>query len=297
MSIKSAAIGFAMCLLAAPSFADLSTIDKQTSNAIKLAEGFYQDVLMYRNLNNFEKYIGDTYIQHAPAYGDGPVELMKAIAGELTSDPNVNIDIYRTIAEGPYVAIHSVWTASDKSQYVYVDIWREENGKLVEHWDHYQKVPALSANKNTMYQGPEVNIYDSTQDIERNRKRAISIIKSFDNPANKIAVKKYVSDETYIQHNPEVPDGKDALLDYLDYLHKNDAKYSTQIAKTIAMGDMVLVHSKQIDLNKKGDFGTGYIDIFRFNHDGLIVEHWDVVETQTGKSKNKNSVFSYPKVP
>ena len=126
MSIKSAAIGFAMCLLAAPSFADLSTIDKQTSNAIKLAEGFYQDVLMYRNLNNFEKYIGDTYIQHAPAYGDGPVELMKAIAGELTSDPNVNIDIYRTIAEGPYVAIHSVWTASDKSQYVYVDIWRRK---------------------------------------------------------------------------------------------------------------------------------------------------------------------------
>ncbi|CAM3760070.1 hypothetical protein [Vibrio aquimaris] len=45
------------------------------------------------------------------------------------------------------------------------------------------------------------------------------------------------------------------------------------------------------------EIGTGYIDIFRFNHDGLIIEHWDVVETQTGKSKNKNSVFSYPKVP
>ncbi len=145
-----------------------------------------------------------------------------------------------------------------------------------------------------MYQGPDANIYDSTQDIERNRKRAISILKSFDSPANKIAVKKYISNETYIQHNPEVPDGKDALLGYLDYLHKNDAKYSTQIAKTIAMGDMVLVHSKQIDLNKKDDLGTGYIDIFRFNSDGLIVEHWDVVETQTGNSQNNNDVFSYP---
>ena len=294
MSIKSAAIGFAMWLLAMPSFADLSTIDKQTSQVKKLAEGFYQDVLIYRNLNNFQKYIGSSYIQHAPAYGDGPVELMEAISGELTADPDVTIDIYRTISEGPYAAIHSVWTTSDKAQYVYVDIWREENGKLVEHWDHYQKVPALSANKNTMYQGPDANIYDNTQNIERNRKRAISVLKSFDNPANKIAVKKYISSKTYIQHNPEVPDGKDALLDYLDFLHKKNTKFDTEIAKTIAMGDMVLVHSKQVDLNKKEDLGTGYIDIFRFNSDGLIVEHWDIIEPQTGVSQNGNDVFDYP---
>ncbi|MGR5558807.1 nuclear transport factor 2 family protein [Vibrio fortis] len=297
MSFKSTAIGIAACLFATSSFANLSTIDAQTSNSIKVAEGFYQDVLAYRNLNNFGKYIGDTYIQHATAYGDGPVELIKAVAGELTADPDVKVDLYRTIAEGPYVAIHSVWTTSDGAEYVYVDIWREENGLLVEHWDHYQQVPKQSANKNTMYQGPGANIYDSTQDIERNRERAIAVLKSFDKPSDNSAVKKYVSDETYIQHNPKVPDGKEAFLGYLDNLNSNGTRLKTDIAKTIAMGDMVLVHSKQTNLAKKEDLGVGYIDIFRFNNEGIIAEHWDITEPQTGKSANNNDVFGYPRKP
>lgn len=294
MSFKRTVLGMAICLCTVPAIADLSTIDAQTSKSIKIAEGFYEDVLVYRNLNNFGKYIGDTYIQHATAYGDGPIELIKAVAGELTADPDVKVDLYRTIAEGPYVAIHSVWTTSDGSEYVYVDIWREKNGMLVEHWDHYQQVPAKSANKNTMYQGSDANIYDSNQNIERNRERAIAIIKSFGNPSDTSSAKKYISGDTYIQHNPQVPDGRDALIDYLDHLSETGSQLQTEIAKTIAMGDMVLIHSKQTDLTKKDDLGTGYIDIFRFNSEGMIVEHWDITEPQTGKSANKNDVFGYP---
>ena len=37
-----------------------------------------------------------------------------------------------------------------------------------------------------------------------------------------------------------------------------------EIAKTIAMGDMVWSIQNKIDLNKKDDLGTGYIDIFRW---------------------------------
>jgi predicted SnoaL-like aldol condensation-catalyzing enzyme len=60
------------------------------------------------------------------------------------------------------------------------------------------------------------------------------------------------------------------------------------------MGDMVLVHSKQTDLNKEGDLGIGYMDIFRFDDNGQIVEHWDIAEAQTGESANDNDVFGYP---
>ncbi len=281
-------------VLSSQAFADMSTIDKTTQSSIDLAEGFYEDVLVYRNLNNYGKYIGDTYIQHATAYGDGPVELIKAVAGELTADPNVKVDLYRTIAEDDYVGIHSVWTTSDGSQYVYVDIWRAENGKLVEHWDHYQTAPKESANNNTMYQGPDANIYDASQDIERNRKRAVAILKAFETPSDVSAVNDYISAETYIQHNPHVPDGRDALVGYLGELAKQKKRLKVEIAKTIAMGDMVLVHSKQTDLDKNNDLGIGYMDIFRFDEDGQIVEHWDIEEAQTGKSANKNDAFGYP---
>lgn len=292
MILKAATTAIVLAL-ASPAFADMRSISNETQASIKLAEGFYNDVLVYRNLNNFGKYVGDTYIQHATAYGDGPVAMIKAVAGELTADPDVQIDLYRTIAEDDYVAIHSVWTQSNGDQYVYVDIWRAEDGILVEHWDHYQQVPAESANENTMYQGPEADIY-SKQDIEQNRERAVAVLNTFGNPADTSAVEAFVSPETYIQHNPYVPNGREAFLGYLGSLAAEGTRFETQIAKTIAMGDMVLVHSKQTNPAVEGDLGTGYMDIFRFNDEGQIVEHWDIEEAQTGESANDNDVFGYP---
>lgn len=81
--------------------------------------------------------------------------MIGAVSAELTNDPSVQIRLHRTIAEGPYVAIHSVWSAGGED-YVYVDIWRVENGKLVEHWDHKQT--ALKKPANTMFNGPDADI-------------------------------------------------------------------------------------------------------------------------------------------
>lgn len=292
ITFKAAATGILLAL-STPAFADMRSISAETQASIDLAEGFYNDVLKYRNLNNFGKYVGDTYIQHAPAYGDGPVELIKAIAGELTADPGVQVDIYRTIAEDDYVAIHSLWTTSSGEEYVYVDIWRAEDGKLVEHWDHYQQVPAESANTNTMYQGPEADIY-STQDVERNRERAIAVLNTFNNPSDTSAIAEFVSPELYIQHNPGVADGIEAFTALLDGFAANGEAFETKYAKTIAMGDMVRVHSLVTNPAEPEWLGLGFIDIFRFNDDGLIVEHWDIEEEQTAESANENDVFGYP---
>ncbi|OYU37912.1 MAG: hypothetical protein CFE33_18620 [Pseudorhodobacter sp. PARRP1] len=271
--------------------AQQATITPETQTSIDVAQGFYRDTLVYRNLNNFGRYVGDTYIQHAPAYGDGPGQLIGAVSAELTNDPSVKIRLHRTMAEGPYVAIHSVWSAGGED-YVYVDIWRVENGKLVEHWDHKQTALKEPANTNTMFNGPDANIY-SKQDVEQNRSRALAVLASFDNPADLTAVNDFVA-EDMIQHNPWVVDGRGGLAGYLTELATAGTKLQTTIAKTIAMGDMVLVHSRQIDLGKDGDFGTGYIDIFRFNDAGQIAEHWDISEAVPEISNNKNDIFGYP---
>lgn len=266
-------------------------ISPETQKSVDVATGFYQDALVYRNLYNIKRYIGETYIQHAPFYGDGTDQLKKALEKELSENPDVDVRIHRTIAEDDYVAIHSTWDYG-KKKYVYVDIWRVEGGKLVEHWDHSQLVPEKAENDNTMYLGPEVNNY-SDQDQTRNTERSVAVLKTFDTLSDLSAIEKYVADD-YIQHNPEGADGKEAFFGLMKYLRDDEKlKGKTTIAKTISMGDMVLVHSKQVDLNKKNDRGTGYIDIFRFNDEGLIAEHWDITERVPEKSMNTNGIFTY----
>jgi predicted SnoaL-like aldol condensation-catalyzing enzyme len=61
-------------------------------------------------------------------------------------------DIKRVIAEGDLVVlhVHSRNTLSDRGRAV-VDIFRVADGKIIEHWDVIQAVPAKSQNPNTMF--------------------------------------------------------------------------------------------------------------------------------------------------
>jgi predicted SnoaL-like aldol condensation-catalyzing enzyme len=98
------------------------------------------------------KYIGAHYRQHNPGSGDGPepfIEIVKRIAQNF---PDFRYELKRIIAEGDYVVLHShlILKPGDRGTAV-VDIFRLENGKIVEHWDVVQEVPETSANNNTMF--------------------------------------------------------------------------------------------------------------------------------------------------
>jgi len=98
------------------------------------------------------RYVGETYTQHTAAAEDGVEGLRDYINSFLKSFPNAKGDIRRTIADGNLVAVHAYWTGlvSEVGD-VTVDIFRVEDGKLVEHWDVLAPVPASSKNNNTVY--------------------------------------------------------------------------------------------------------------------------------------------------
>jgi predicted SnoaL-like aldol condensation-catalyzing enzyme len=99
-----------------------------------------------------ERYVGDRYTQHNPLAGDGTgpfVEFVKGFRGQF---PELSVEIKRVVAEGDLVVTHGlIKTSADDRGTAAADIFRVEDGKVVEHWDVLQPVPETSANDNTMF--------------------------------------------------------------------------------------------------------------------------------------------------
>ena len=113
---------------------------------------FYEKGLNQMDFDAAAVHFGPRYIQHNPVAPDG-IEGFKAfIAFRKERFPQARSEIKRAFAEGDFVIlhVHSKREPNERGVAI-VDIFRLENGKIVEHWDVIQPVPETMAHGNGMF--------------------------------------------------------------------------------------------------------------------------------------------------
>ena len=113
---------------------------------------FYEAGLNNKDFEAAAKYFGPKYIQHNPGAPDG-IEGFKTFVNFLREKfPNSKSEIKKVFAEGDFVIlhVHAVREPGTRGRAI-VDIFRLENGKIVEHWDVAQDIPEKMPHNNGMF--------------------------------------------------------------------------------------------------------------------------------------------------
>lgn len=223
------------------------------------------------------------YIQHNLSAPDGA----EAFAGMVQMGPSkgFSAEVIRSFEDGEYVFTHSKYNFFGPQ--VGFDVFRFENGLIVEHWDNLLPIQEPNPSGRTQLDGAiEVTDLDKTA---ANKQTVRGLIENVFMKGEMDKVTSYFDPE-YLQHNPAVGDGLEGLQGAMQSFAKNGMvmEYS-KLHKVLGQGNFVLTLSE-------GKFGknepTSFYDLFRLEG-GKIVEHWDVIAPIPPKSawKNDNGKF------
>jgi predicted SnoaL-like aldol condensation-catalyzing enzyme len=229
-------------------------------------------------------YISDEqYIQHNLNFPDGKDVLKGFFKGEPTG---LDVKIHRVFEDGNFVALHTtyggVW--NNGTPQVAFDIFRFDDGLIVEHWDNLVDETPPNPSGRTQIDGAT-----ASKDLDKtkvNKELVSRFMKDAFIGGDFSNVTSFISTEKYLQHNPLAGDGLEGLNTFLKYLEDNQIDFSyTKLHRVIAEGDFVLTTAE----GTYDGQNVAFYDLFRLEN-GLIVEHWDIINPIPPQSewKNKN---------
>lgn len=222
----------------------------------------------------------DKYIQHNLDVADG----LAGFGAIMQNAPpqGFSANVKRAFADGDYVVLHTEYDFfGPKAGF---DVFRFEDGLIVEHWDNLTDVTPPNPSGRTQFDGA-TQITD-LEKTEQNKETVKGFITDVLMNGRSEKTTDYINPEKYLQHNSAVADGLDGLGAVLKYFAENGLvmEYS-KVHKVLGQGNFVLAMSE-------GKFGAGehvaYYDLFRLEDD-KIVEHWDVIQPIPAQSEWKNT--------
>ncbi|MBB3054983.1 nuclear transport factor 2 family protein [Mucilaginibacter gotjawali] len=223
------------------------------------------------------------YIQHNLGAADG----LAGFGALLSALPagSAKVNTVRAFEDGNYVFTHTDYNFFGPK--IGFDLFRFEDGKIVEHWDNLQETSGPNPSGHTMTDGPATSA--DADKTEANKALVQSFVDDILVNGRMEKLTGYIDGDNYIQHNPQIGDGLSGLGKALEYMASQgiSMKYDT-IHKVLGEGNFVLTISEGAFAGKH----TSFYDLFRIEN-GKIVEHWDTIEEIPAKEnwQNNNGKF------
>ncbi|HUD93279.1 nuclear transport factor 2 family protein [Sphingobium sp.] len=230
----------------------------------------------------FAAHVALDYIQHNPGLPDGPKAAVEALA-PMFARPDSRFEVKHLLIDGDLALVHLFGQGKPGTPGAAVaDLYRLEDGKVVEHWDVLQPIEPGSDSMAMASAKPAVEGATT-----RNRAafdRFIALL--FEKGDVEGAYRQFVAPDL-IQHNSRMGQGRDGAIAAIKGLRSAPGA-TFEVQRLLVDGDLAAVHYRG-KLSAQ-DRGAAVVEIFRFDK-GRIVEHWDMFQPVPETSRNAHPMF------
>lgn len=258
----------------------VNTAMKKT--AIKAQDAFFKDY----DAIEVQKYFRADYIQHNPHVPTGIEPVLGFLP--MLKEANTTYKNHRLLQDDNFIIMHNTYNNAEAfgaKEVVTFDVWRMQNGKVAEHWDAIAPIVKDTASGRSQFDGPTQ--VEDVEKTEQNKKLISDFMEDvfFGKAPHKIT--EYISSKQYDQHNTMVKDGLDGLQEALAYLASQNNMFEYhKVHRILGEGNFVLAQSE----GRWNGKPQAFYDLFRIK-DGLIVEHWDIIQEIPAKMAHDNGMF------
>ncbi len=262
----------------------MKTNKQKALDVLKSIETKEQEAAQFINPTNYK--------QHNLGVADG-IEGFGEVLSELANYPeDAKVNVIRSFEDKDYVFTHTEYNFFGPK--VGFDVFRFEDGKIVEHWDNLRDtVTKPNPSGHTLTDG-ETRVRDIDK-TERNEYLVEQFVKNILIDRKVDSIDSYFDGERYIQHNTLIGDGVTNLKELLVSRGRGNAKIMiySQLHKILGEGNFILAISEGM-LGEGDGEPTAFYDLLRIEND-KIAEHWGIAQHIPDRSewKNDNGKFGF----
>lgn len=221
-----------------------------------------------------------SYVEHSPGVPDG-VGGLKEYVDQLPR-ADLQLEVLRAFQDGAFVVTQA--QGSIPGREVLFDVFRFENGLIVEHWGFSSKAGPPNKSGHTQADGPTEPTHD--EDTEKNKSLVREYYETVHIGGDHGRITRYTAGDYMVRHEPGVADGVAAFMRDLAVITRS--RSIDEIRFVLGQGDFVFVAAKGSVERRP----CVYIDLYRVDADKLV-EHWGFPEDvpPRGEWRNTNGML------